>query len=37
MKPERICPTFRAASARLAPPSSPRLVPLAPLAAAAVA
>ncbi|HEX6763426.1 MAG TPA: hypothetical protein VF094_11565 [Gaiellaceae bacterium] len=37
MKPDRICPTFRAASARLAPAISPQLVPLVPVAAAAVA
>jgi hypothetical protein len=29
MKPERPCPTFRAAARELQPPKQPRLVPLA--------
>jgi hypothetical protein len=37
MTPERPCPTFRAAARTLQPPRQPRLVPLASLAAAAVA
>ncbi len=37
MAPERPCPTFRAATRTLQPPRQPRLVPLAALAAAAVA
>jgi len=37
MRPERICPTFRTASATLSPPAPPRLVPLAAVAAGAVA
>jgi len=36
MRPERPCPTFRAATRTLQPPSQPRLVPLA-VSAAAVA
>jgi hypothetical protein len=37
MRPEHICPTFRTGSVRLMPQPVPRLVPLAPLAAGAVA
>ncbi len=37
MAPERPCPTFRAATRVLQPPRQPRLVPLATVAAAAVA
>jgi hypothetical protein len=37
MTPERHCPTFRAAARTLQPPLQPRLVPLAAVAAAAVA
>ena len=37
MAPERPCPTFRAAARTLQPPRQPRLVPLAAVAAAAVA
>jgi len=37
MAPERPCPTFRAAARALQPPRQPRLVPLAVVAAAAVA
>ena len=35
MTPERICPTFRAATLTLQPPASPRLVPLAAVRPAA--
>ena len=37
MTPERICPTFRAATALLRPPRQPRLVPLAVARAGAAA
>lgn len=37
MRPEQICPTFRTGSVRLMPQPVPRLVPLVPLAAGAVA
>jgi hypothetical protein len=37
MTPERPCPTFHAAARTLQPPLQPRLVPLAAVAAAAVA
>ena len=37
MRPEHICPTFRAALATLSPPAPPMLVPLAAVTAGAVA
>jgi hypothetical protein len=37
MTPERVCPTFRAATAMLLPPRQPRLVPLAVAQAGAAA
>ena len=37
MTPERVCPTFRAASAALLPPRQPRLIPLAVAQAGAAA
>ena len=37
MTPERVCPTFRAATAMLLPPRQPRLVPLAVVQAGAAA